>query len=374
MTAITLIAEPFPDWEAEQHSAASRDLAAAVAATAPRTCSARYLISKGAELPTFTSPLLRTEHLPMPAKSLPLVWRAGSAARPLDGEFVHAITPLAPLRAREEDDGSQTSVLVPHSIAWDAPELLGKNLAKLYRTYVRRAAKYADVILTPTHATAEVLQAHYGADLPVQVFPLAPPTEFLAPADAAEQSLALGLPERYAVTTAVAGEHGRLEWIFDALRADPSLPPVVIIEGLDPVPPAHPKQGGPEQSTAAGVPEDLQGRVLSVKPRTLSDVGTILSGADLLLQPQAYATTGYTLLGALAANAPVLHAGHAATAELVFDAGTAAEDAAGFAAEFSRIAREPDELERLRVIARDRSRSFGWRNTAWQLWETHADI
>lgn len=375
MTALTLIAEPFPDWEAAQHAAAARDLAAAVAATAPRTCSARFLVARGAEIPEFTSPLLRAEHLPMSAKALPLVWRSGSSARPLDGEFVHAITPLVPIRSREEDDGSQTSVLVPHSIAWDAPELLGKNLARAYRSFVRRAAKYADVILTPTHATAEALQQHFGADLPVQVFPLAPPSDFLAAGDAAERVAALGLPDTYAVTTATPGEHGRLEWVFDALRSDPSLPPVVILTGLDPEPQKTPQQKtGAEQPAPSVVPADLQGRAVAVESRELADVGAILSRASLLLQPQSYSSTGYLLLGAFAASVPVLHAGHPATTEIVFEAGTAAETSADFSAALSRIMRDAGELERLSVLARDRGRSFSWRNTAWQLWETHANI
>src|SRR5690606_33212954 len=133
---------PFPDWEAPQHLAAARDLTIGVAATAPRACSARYLASRGSHIPEFASPRIRAEHLPIPAKSLTFLWRSGSAARPLDGEFVHSVTPLAPLRQRDEDDGSQTTVTIPHTIAWEAPELLGAPQTRAYRSFVRRAVKY----------------------------------------------------------------------------------------------------------------------------------------------------------------------------------------------------------------------------------------
>lgn len=265
MAMLTLIAEPFPDWEAQVHAAAARDLAKAVAATAPRSCSARYLVARGSEKPAFDSPVIRVEHLPMRAAMLPYVWQSGTTARPLDGEFVHALTPMLPLRSRGEDDGSQTSVTIPHSLAWEAPALLGSAQARLFRAFTRRAVKLADVLLTPTHATARVLQRQYGEHLPVQVLPLAPPSEYLAGDDAAARREALALPERYALTTAMPGEFGRLEWLFDALRTDPSLPALVVLDGLDPRAPAkeHRDENG---ATEIAVPDELRDRVAVVRP------------------------------------------------------------------------------------------------------------
>ncbi|UOQ57679.1 mannosyltransferase [Leucobacter allii] len=374
MATLTLIADPFPDWEAEVQSAAARDLAQGIADTAPRSCSARFLVSRGLAAPEFSSPRIRTEQLPIRANMLPIMWQSGATARPLDGEFVHALTPLMPLRARGDDDGSQTSVTIPHSLAWEAPALLGSAQARLFRSFTKRAVKHADVIMTPTHATARVLQEHYGADLPVQVMQLAPPSEFLRPADDAERRAALGLPERYALTTAAPGEHGRLEWLFDALRADPALPPIVALEGVDPGPGVRERDKEPTAPAALSVPEELQGRVIVARPRELADIGAVLSGAVLLLQPQSFLGAGYTLLGALSAAVPVLHAGHPATDELVLDAGVSADGAGAFAAEFSRLFRDPEALARLAVLACDRSRGFSWRSAGWQLWEAHANL
>ena len=373
MATLTLIAEPFPDWEAAAQSAAARELADAVAATAPRSCSARFLVARGGDQPEFRSPLIRVDQLPIRASMLPYVWQSGTTARPLDGEFVHALTPMLPLRSRGDDDGSQTSVTIPHILAWEVPSLLGSTQARLFRAFTRRAVKLADVLLTPTHATARVLQRQYGEHLPVQVLPLAPPTEYLAGDDAADRRAALELPERYALTTAMPGEFGRLEWLFDALRADPSLPTLVVLDGLDPRPPANGKEKE-QRVFEVVVPAELQNRVLVVKPRELADVGAVLGGASVLLQPQTYSDTGYTVLGALSAGVPVLHADQEATAELVLDAGVAAEEPGPFAAEYSRLFRDSDALAQLSVLARDRGRSFSWRSAAWQLWETHANL
>lgn len=365
MVALTIIADPFPDWEAPLHQAAARDLTRAVAATAPRGCSARYVRARDTPDPHFESPRISTVEVPSPKRMLPLLWRAGAAARPLDGEFVHAMTPLAPLRGGAEELGTQSSVLIPNDISWAHPDLLPAPLGRSYRRLTKRAVKLADILLVTTHAAARELLEQYGADVPVQVIPLAAPTEILEPADSDERRAHFGLPGRYLVTTAPDNAHGRLSWITDALASDASLPPVVVIEGIDPE--------LPSPGEAAPAP-DPSGRVIRVKPRDLADVGAVIAGAELMLAPQSYSGTGYTVLAAFAAGVPLLHAGLDATLELALDAGVAAEDAPHFASELSRLLGTANGLDCLRVMARDRSRSFDWRNTAWQLWETHANL
>lgn len=369
MTSLTLIAEPFPDWEVQIQQAAAQDLVSAIGATAPRSCSARFLIAKGSPELQSKSAKIQTEELPMRASLLPLLWQSGTTARPLDGEFVHSMTPLMPLRSRGEDDGTQTSVTISHTLAWDAPSLLGGSQARLYRSYVRRAVKLADVLITHTHATARVLQRQYGENIPVQVLQLAPPTAYLPGDDAAARRAELQLPELYSLTTAMPGDLGRLEWLFDALRLAPSLPPLVVLEGLDPLPGAR-----DANEPSVRVPEDLQGRVTVVRARELADVGAVLDGAALLAQPQAYSGTGYTLMAALATGVPVLHSGEEATAEIVLDGGIEATEAGAFSAEFGRLFRDVDALHKLSVLALDRSRGFSWAAAAWQLWETHANL
>lgn len=140
-----------------------------------------------------------------------------------------------------------------------------------------------------------------------------------------------------------------------------------MIEGFDPEPVT-------KQDPAPAEPAESDERVVRVRPRELADIGAIISGASLLLAPQSFADTGYTILAAFAAGIPVLHADHPAVEELALDAGVAVESSGMFAAELTRILEEEGELERLRVLARDRARSFSWHNTAWQLWETHANL
>lgn len=440
MATLTLIGEPFPDAESAAHIEATRELTQAIAETAPRGCSARLLVGSDRETPNFSSARARVERLPMRSNVLPRLWRAGMSARPLDGEFVHAPTPLVPLRSRDADDGSQTSVTVPHALGWVAPEAMGSAAAaRQYRAFVKRAVRLADVVVTPTHATAAALAERFGAGITVQVIPLAAPTSYLRAPDSDDRRRALGLPPRYIATTATASDVGRLGWLFDALEQDPELPPVVVLSGLAAGSGADPGSGEDEtdgepsatpsaphsetpsatraSETADGasalsgsetaqetgttqvisygaaakraresrnsaavappaitVPASVRDRVRIVRPRELSDIGAVLSGAELLAVPQSLIGAGYEELGALAAGVPIVYAECQACDEIALEAGIRTETAAEFAAALSRLARDPDERQRLSVLAEDRSRSFTWATTARLLWELHANI
>lgn len=403
MATLTLIGEPFPDREAAAHAEATVELTRAVALAAPRGCSARLLVAADRPAPAFDTPRAVTERLPLNASVLPMLWRTGVTARPLDGEFVHASTPLVALRARGEDDGSQSSVMVPHALGWLAPETMGAATARQYRAFVKRAVKHADVVLTPTHATAKAVQDRFGSHITVQVLPLAAPASYREPGDAAQRRAALGLPERYLVTTALPGEHDRLEWLVQAVLADASLPPVVVLHtdvpleqstdadatkasaNANPGRREEPSRDGEAAAAKHGESEAdaliarAGDRVRIVRPVELADVGAVLSGAELLALPQALIGAGFEVLGALAAGVPVLHSGCESAAELTLDAGVTAESAERFVAELARLSGGPhggdaQERARLGVLAHDRSRGFTWAGAAMSLWELHANI
>lgn len=371
MTTLSFIAEPYPDWEAPLHRAAARDLARALAEMAPRTCAERVLIARDSEEIEVTNPRMRVERIGLRAARLPLAWQAGTTARPLDGELVHSITPLAPLRRRNADDGSQTTVLVPHLLPWLVPETGWWSTSRTYRTYVRRAARLADVVLVPSYAVADQIHEHVGAVAEVVVSPLAAPSEIVLGAANASLREYIGLPEHYLVTFAAPGALGRREWITQALRENPWLPPVVCIEGFDPLAPGTTVEGS---APPGSITTDLEGRLISLHTESLGEVGSILAGASMLLQPQVAIGSGYLTLSALALGIPVLHSGDAVSRELVLDAGEAAETSEQFSSTLSLLSQDPNRLEQLGVLAADRGRGMTWQGVAWQIWETHASI
>jgi hypothetical protein len=321
MATLTVIGEPFPELESRAHAAAARCLTEAVADTAPRGCSARLLVARDADVPDLISARGSVETVPLNTASLPYLWRTGATARPLDGEFVHATTPLAPLRARSEDDGSQTTVMVPHTLAWHAPELMGTSHARSYRRFAARAARLADVVLAPTHATASELQELLGVE--VRVLPLASPTEYLANEDSASVRATLGLPSRYVATTALPGEHGRLNWLLDAMQRNADLPPLVVLHlGEEPLPPVR---------------DALKSRVHVVQVEHLREVGAVISGAILLALPQVTLGACFEVYAGLDAGVGILHGDCDAITELALDGGLRTESETEFVAALERL-------------------------------------
>lgn len=360
MSTLNVIGEFLEGWEQPGLRAAARDLALALAETAPRRCSSALLVAGNSVLPEIDHPRLSVQIIPLHTSVIPLLWLGGSAARPLDGEFVHAMSPLVPLRRRDEHDGSQTSVTVLNTLAWDAPEALPKGQAKHLKQLVRRAVKHADVIITPTHAVAARLQELYGSSLQVQVLPLASPSEYVASDDAVARRAALGLPERYLVAHAYPGEVGRLEWILRALEMNPSLPPVVLI--------------GPGATADLSQWSVIRERIIQLDATDLRDLGAVLGGATALAAPQLIAECLLPVHGALDAGVPIVHAGSACIAEITLDGGLLTHSDAEFADALDLIVRDESEHEKLSVLASDRSRMFSWQTTAWQLWEIHANL
>lgn len=360
MAVLNIIGDTLPAWESAAHRAATRDLGLAVAETAPRGCSAALLFAHDTEPIEVDHPKLSVQNVMLKASMLPVVWHSSQAARPLDGEFMHALTPLAPLRSRDEYDGSQSTVTVPHTLAWDRPETLPRSLARTMRSFTRRAVKHADMIITPTHATARRIEALYSDQTPIQVLPLAAPREFLPGDDAATRRTELELPDEYVLTFAYPGEYGRLEWILRAYEVSPHLPPLVVVNEVGEFDPANWSV--------------LGDRVRVVKPRELDDLGAIISGATLLVAPQRGGDTGYALYGALNAGIPIVHCGAEDIAEVALDAGAHAETEVELNDQLRALTASGEERERLSVLARDRSRNFTWASTAWQLWEIHANI
>lgn len=358
MTAITVIGDPFPDWQEPIQRHAITDLTRALANVAPRGCSVQFVQAKGTTAPDFNSPLITAVEIPLRVSRLPLLWQASATATPLDDSFVHSHTPLAPLRQRRPGDYTQNTVFVPHTLAWDAPELIGTGSARIYRRFVRRAAKYANVVFVPTHAVAEKLLSELEDPADVRVLPQAAPSCYTA----AVPTPLVTLPDAYIVTTATPGTAGRLEWLFTALEHSAALPELVILTGL-----------GPE-NPALEIPASIRERVHIIPAETgdYTVVSQVLRGAQVLAMPEQFVGVGYIGYAALAHGVPILHTGPNTLSEVVLDAGATAATEDEFISELHRICGTANQT--LRLLARDRARGYSWEQTAWQLWETHANL
>lgn len=404
MVALNLIAETFVDLEHAAHQAALRDLAAALARQAPRSCTVRVLTTAAVDPQDFVDPRLSSSTIPLPQSTLPYVWRSNYAAKPLDGEFVHAHTPLLPLRPRtERPEGTQNTVYVPHLAFLERHSPLTGAVAKQYRRFLKRAVKYADVLLAPNYDVANRLYSEFGAEN-VRVLACAAPSEFLQTKDSYRRRKELWLPAEYMVTTLPCASD-RLAWVIAAVQENHELPPLVVVEPLSRTGvrlPGASAEAAPQQDAVTGADSGTDAptpvnsavdsavaaadapqangttpRVIYVQPEQLSDYGAILSGASLLVLPQHEIASGYEVYGAIAAGVPIVHAELPAASEIAYDGGVIFNSQQTLAATLATLFDangKSAELARLEVLAKDRSRVYTWDATAQSLWQIHAEL
>lgn len=405
MVSLTVVGESFTDPARDLLRSVSAQLALALAETAPKGCVTEILDSDKSTKLKFKNPRVLVENVAVPPIALAALWLTGAPARQFDGNFIHSLTPLAPIRQHREYDGSQATVTVPNLLAWHDASPLPRSAKLAIRAYVQRAVKFADRVVTCDFATADALREIYGDSIRVAVLPLAAPREFtvgspstdiqriaagseasgadpvaysaLSREERDERAASLGLPAEYLLTTASFSDFERLQWAADAVLNNGKLPPLVVVTGCGSV-------SASDAGASAGeeLSPELQelvrisdGRIVPVTPEHLTDIGVLLSGATAFVLPQQHTAEPFSVYGALENRVPVFYASeNKAVADITLEAGCEFTDAADLEAKLAEHVLERDTLDRLRLLADDRADTFSWQATARALWELHANI
>ncbi|WP_214465747.1 glycosyltransferase [Microbacterium flavescens] len=350
---------------------ASRDLTRALIAGAPAGCEVEAIAPAGGadiDLPGVAS--VRRTALPRRELAAALQLGVGTG---IGGGMIHSPTLLAPLvRHDRVHDHDQTVVTVWDLRPWESPGELTRSAAAWHRAMLKRAVRFADAVVAPTHAIAQRLAELAPLGDRLRVVSGASPLGFAVPTDEVGRRRSIDLPEGFVLLSGGPASSDGLEVGFAAIAASGVDLPVVVIDVEEGHEPAV-----AELAAAAGLPE----RRLHVRGALdAADRAAVFGAALAFVAPSRRAAFPWRVVDALTLGIPLLAADSDVHREVIFDGGelVSAPDAAaladGLADALSRSLASTAAADRLAVLAGDRGRSFSWREAADKVWHLHAEL
>ncbi|MBC7761144.1 MAG: glycosyltransferase family 4 protein [Candidatus Saccharibacteria bacterium] len=347
--------------------------------TAPRGCDVAGIVSSSPEadyeliemvLPgldgLFKSALARRE--------LELAWQHGFTRLPGSG-MVHATGLFAPLfkHDRVNNVGEQIAVTIHDVIPWTNPDALSTRRLGWYKAMAKRAYKYADAVVAPTHAVASQLSEIHDFGDRVRVIGGAVSSKLTLPVDPDARAERLDLPERFILSVGTLQPHKGIAPLIQAM-ARPQLNGYTLLiagpegsQGLDVV----------GIAAAAGLAE---GRVRALGYLADADLAVALDRASVFVFPSLAEGFGLPVIEAFNFGTPVVHSDDPAVLEVSAGAGLAvarnpSESYAERLAEaIGTVLVDPALAERMGFAGRDRARTFSWTDSAEKVWQLHADL
>ena len=358
----------------------TEELTRELIATAPRGCDVEGIISKVPD-ETYDETLARLPglggltRLSLPRRELARAWQHGFSTGAKGRGMIHATSLLAPLRKidRINSIGEQVAVTIHDVVPWTHPETLTKHGVAWHKGLAKRARRYADAIVVPTHAVAAELREFVNFGDRVRVIGGAVSSKLVVPENADERASELDLPAEYILTVGTLEPRKGLAPLIAAL-ARPGVPDLpLLIAGPD---------GWGDLDVArvvaeAGLPAE---RVRTLGFVSDSDLALLLDRASLFVYPSLAEGFGLPVIEAMNFGTPVIHSDVPALLEVTAGASVsvARDDPAGYperiASAITRVLGDTQLFERLSVGGYDRARAFSWRDSAEKVWQLHADL
>ena len=286
--------------------------------------------------------------------------------------MLHATSLLAPLRRHDRlNRGEQIVVTVHDIVAWTRPESLGSRQASWARAMLKRAEKYADAIVVPSHTVAQQLDdiANFGDR--IRVISGAASASLRIPENIDERANELDLPQRFLLAIGGLDPHRGIDHLILALRElDDDV--VLLLVGPEP----------DDQTIAEFLDAEKisRERVRCLGTISNDDLSVVFDHASAFVYPNLDVGFGMPVLEALSFGIPVVHSDAPALLELAADAGVVIErePAEGYsqalAEGITRVLNDALLAERLFYAGQDRARAFSWRMSAEKVWQLHADL
>jgi glycosyltransferase involved in cell wall biosynthesis len=345
--------------------------------TAPAGCAVEGIVSASteaeyADLENRLPGLVTLYKSSLSRRELVTAWQHGFTRLP---GMIHAPSLLAPLwnHDRVNSRAEQIVVTLHDVVAWTHPTSVGTRTAAWQIAMVKRAHRYADALIVPTHAVAEQLTEFFDFGDRVRVIGGAVSTSLALPANADERARALGLPERYIMTTGGVDERRGTDQLLRALANSSELTVPLIVVG-------HEGKGAGSVADAAAELGIAADRVLVLGYLPDPDLSVVLARASALVLPSLVDGFGLPMLEAFHFGTPVVLSDAPALVEVAGGAGqvVALDELATYperlAESIVRVLADRDLAARLSQAGRDRANLFSWQNSADKVWQLHADL
>ena len=296
-------------------------------------------------------------------RELRLAWHRGFTRLP-GGGMVHSPSLLAPLHRHDRlnDLGDQTAVTIHSVVPWTDPDALGSRAVGWYQGMAKRAQRYADAVVVPSHTVAERLAEFVDFGDRVRVIEAAASAGLKTPDDAAARRDRLALPPRYVVVPGGTSARG----LRDALTT------VTAIDGLAIVAleSDHPELLA-SLATETGLPAD---RAIALGGLSTADRAAVLAGSSALLVTGDQIGFGMTVLDAFTLGIPVVCRAEASMDEIAAGATCQVGPDDDLTDALRAVLDDAGEAERLGIMGQDRARAFSWRSAGEKVWQLHADL
>jgi glycosyltransferase involved in cell wall biosynthesis len=357
----------------------AEELTRALIATAPRGSDVAGIVSASPEpdydrIAELLPGLRELYKSPLARRELSAAWQHGFTRLPGSG-IVHATSLLAPLHRHSPAAGrnDQIAVTIHDVVPWTHPETLTSRGVSWHKGMAKRAERYADAIVVPTHAVADALSTILDVGERIRVIGGAPSSSLRVPSDADERAARMDLPERYLLSVGTLEPRKGLEPLIAAMALGiPDDVPLLVVG-----------PAGWGDVDVEGVARDAglgEGRVRVLGRLSDEDLAVALDRATVFVFPSLAEGFGLPLLEAFQLGTPVVHSDDPALVENSAGAGLVVprDDPAGYPGRLAEAIRsvldDPELAERMSIDGRDRSRAFSWRDSAEKVWQLHADL
>jgi glycosyltransferase involved in cell wall biosynthesis len=264
-------------------------------------------------------------------------------------------------------------VTVHDMVTWTHPETMSQRAVVWNKMMVKRAHRYADAVVVPTHLVADQLAGVLDFGDRIRIIGGAVSSKLALPVDADARAAALELPREYLLSVGSLEPRKGIGALIRSLARPDAVDLPLLIVG-----PA----GWGDQDVAAIAAEAglAEGRVRTLGFLADADLAVVLDRATVFVFPSLAEGFGLAVIEAFQFGTPVVHSDAPAVLEVAAGAGVtvARDDPEGYperlATTIASVAGDPALLRRLQTTGLDRAKAFSWKDSAEKVWQLHADL